>query len=166
MDARMYRRPATTAVTLAMAGSLALGLMAPAVSVAGHGPCYDGRCRTTVSAPRTIKVISRTFGFGKLKIKQISSRSVKMSAVTTGGAHLIGSTSPGGTVTPDGGPRRLALASRSAVSWSAGRKRLSVTRSRVRGPERDATSAYPSVSRVLNGPGGEADAAERPRCGS
>ncbi len=98
MDARMHRRAATTAVTLTMAGSLALGLMAPAVSAAGHGPCYDGRCRTTVSAPKTIKVNSRTFGFGKLKIKQISSRSVKMSAVTTGGAHLSGSTSPGGTV--------------------------------------------------------------------
>ncbi|WP_432011280.1 hypothetical protein [Streptomyces cucumeris] len=94
----MYRRAATTAVTLTMAGSLALGLMAPAVSAAGHGPCYDGRCKITVSAPKTIKVNSRTFGFGKLKLKQISSRSVKMSAVTTGGAHLSGSTSPGGTV--------------------------------------------------------------------
>ncbi|WP_328884046.1 hypothetical protein [Streptomyces sp. NBC_00299] len=87
------RRATTTAVTLTMAGTLGFGLMTPAS--AASGPCYDGRCKTTVSAPRTIKVDSRKFGFGSLKITSISSRSVKMSAA---GGSLSGSTSPGGTV--------------------------------------------------------------------
>lgn len=88
------RRAATTAVTLAMAGTLGLGAMTPVASAA-NGPCYDGRCRITVPAPKTIKVDSRKFGFGKLKIVRISSRSVEMSAA---GGRLSGSTSPGGTV--------------------------------------------------------------------
>ncbi|MFD0441499.1 hypothetical protein ACFQ10_00685 [Streptomyces indonesiensis] len=79
MSTGMRRRAATTAVTLAMGGTLAFGLMTPAASAA-NGPCYDGRCKTTVSAPKTITVDSRTFGFGKLKITSVSSRSVKMSA--------------------------------------------------------------------------------------
>lgn len=87
-------RTTATAVTLTMAGTLGFGLMTPAASAA-NGPCYDGRCKTTVSAPRTIKVDSRKFGFGSLKITSISSRSVKMSAA---GGSLSGSTSPGGTV--------------------------------------------------------------------
>ncbi|WP_307821726.1 hypothetical protein [Streptomyces coffeae] len=86
-------------MTLTMAGTLGFGLMTPVASAAGSGPCYDGRCKTTVSAPKTIKVNSRTFGFGKLKITHIRSHSVKMTAVTTGGAHLSGTTSPGGTIT-------------------------------------------------------------------
>ncbi|MGX1564881.1 hypothetical protein [Streptomyces sp. NPDC055506] len=92
--ARMDRRAATTAVTLTMAGTLGFGLMAPVASAA-NGPCYDGRCKITVSAPKTIKVDSRKFGFGSLKITSVSSRSVKMSAA---GGSLSGSTSPGGTV--------------------------------------------------------------------
>ncbi|MGX5210861.1 hypothetical protein ACWKT3_19600 [Streptomyces violaceus] len=92
--AGMRRRAATTAVTLTMAGTLGFGLMTPMASAA-NGPCYDGRCKTTVSAPKTIKVDSRKFGFGKLKITSISSRSVKMSAAD---GSLSGSTSPGGTV--------------------------------------------------------------------
>ncbi|MFI7019734.1 hypothetical protein [Streptomyces sp. NPDC050164] len=88
------RRAVTTAMTLTMAGTLGFGLMTPVASAA-NGPCYDGRCKTTVSAPKTIKVDSRKFGFGKLKITSISSRSVKMSAAD---GSLSGSTSPGGTV--------------------------------------------------------------------
>ncbi|MFH9572881.1 hypothetical protein [Streptomyces sp. NPDC017230] len=88
------RRAASAAVTLAMAGTLGFGAMTPVASAA-NGPCYDGRCTTTVSAPRTIKVDSRTFGFGKLKIMSVSPRSVKMSAA---GGRLGGSSSPGGTV--------------------------------------------------------------------
>ncbi|SEB30054.1 hypothetical protein SAMN04490356_0142 [Streptomyces melanosporofaciens] len=53
--------------------------MTPTASAA-NGPCYDGRCKTTVSAPKTITVDSRKFGFGKLKITSVSSRSAKMSA--------------------------------------------------------------------------------------
>jgi hypothetical protein len=94
MSTRMRRRAATTAVTLTMAGTLGFGLMTP-VAYSANGPCYDGRCKTTVSAPKTIKVDSRKFGFGKLKITSISSRSVRMSAA---GGSLTGSTSPGGTV--------------------------------------------------------------------
>ncbi|MEV0635209.1 hypothetical protein AB0I77_09635 [Streptomyces sp. NPDC050619] len=94
MNTGMRRRAATTATTLTMAGALGFGLMTPAASAA-NGPCYDGRCKTTVSAPKTIKVNSRKFGFGTLKITSISSRSVKMSAA---GGSLTGSTSPGGTV--------------------------------------------------------------------
>ncbi|MBA6433058.1 hypothetical protein H3T12_00715 [Streptomyces sp. GMR22] len=94
MSTGMRRRAATTAVTLAMGGTLAFGLMTSAASAA-NGPCYDGRCKTTVSAPKTITVDSRKFGFGKLKITSVSSRSVKMSAA---GGSLSGSTSPGGTV--------------------------------------------------------------------
>ncbi|MEK8170642.1 hypothetical protein NKH77_16790 [Streptomyces sp. M19] len=86
------------AVTLTAAGALGLGLTAPMAYGAGHGPCYDGRCSVTVSKPQTIKVNSGRFGFGKLKITHISSASVKVSATTTGGARLSGSTSPGGTV--------------------------------------------------------------------
>jgi hypothetical protein len=97
MSTGMRRRAATTAVTLTMAGTLGFGLMTPVAYGAGQGPCYDGRCDITVSKPQTIKVNSKKFGFGKLKITHISSRSVKFSA-TTGGAHLSGSTSPGGTV--------------------------------------------------------------------
>ncbi|MDT3399029.1 hypothetical protein RKE29_20675 [Streptomyces sp. B1866] len=97
MSTGMRRRAATTAATLTMAGALGFGLMSPAASAASHGPCYDGRCKITVSAPKTIKVDSRTFGFGQLKITSISSRSVRMSA-TSGGVYLSGSTSPGGTV--------------------------------------------------------------------
>jgi hypothetical protein len=93
----MRKRAATTAVTLTMAGTLGFGLMTPA-AYAAPGPCYDGRCEGTVSAPKTIKVNSKKFGFGKLKITHISSRSVKMSATTTGGGYLSGSISPGGTV--------------------------------------------------------------------
>lgn len=98
MSTGMRRRAVTTAVTLTMAGTLGFGLMTPVATAAANGPCYDGRCKTTVSAPKTIKVSSRKFGFGKLKITYISSRSVRMSATTTGGVRLSGSTSPGGTV--------------------------------------------------------------------
>lgn len=98
MSTGMRRRAATTAVTLTMAGALGFGLMTPVAFGAGQGPCYDGRCDITVSKPGSIKVNSRRFGFGQLKITHISSRSVKLSATTTGGAHLSGSTSPGGTV--------------------------------------------------------------------
>ncbi|GAA2458830.1 hypothetical protein [Streptomyces glaucus] len=91
------RRPVTAAVTLTMAGTLGLGLMTPGASAAGNGPCYDGRCQITVSAPKSIKVDSRRFGFGKLEITHVSSRAVAMSA-TSGGVRLSGSTSPGGTV--------------------------------------------------------------------
>ncbi|MFC9684773.1 hypothetical protein [Streptomyces sp. NPDC056948] len=93
-DAGMRRRAVTTALTLTMAGTLGFGLMTPVASAA-NGPCYDGRCKITVSAPKTIKVDRRKFGFGKLKITSISSRSVKMSAAD---GSLSGSTSPGGTV--------------------------------------------------------------------
>lgn len=81
-------------MTLTMAGALGFGVMTPVASAA-NGPCYDGRCKITVSAPKTIKVDNRKFGFGKLKIMSISSRSVKMSAAN---GRLSGSTSPGGTV--------------------------------------------------------------------
>ncbi|WP_405864912.1 MULTISPECIES: hypothetical protein [unclassified Streptomyces] len=94
----MRRRAATAAVTLTMAGALGFGMMTPTAFAAGNGPCYDGRCKITVSAPKTIKVSSRKFGFGKLKITHISSGSVRMSTTTTGGGYLGGSTSPGGTV--------------------------------------------------------------------
>ncbi|MFJ4787535.1 hypothetical protein [Streptomyces sp. NPDC088794] len=80
-----------------MTGALGFGLMTPVASAAAHGPCYDGRCKITVTAPKTIKVNSRKFGFASLKITSVSSRSVKMSA-TSGRVHLSGSTSPGGTV--------------------------------------------------------------------
>ncbi|MEU8825736.1 hypothetical protein [Streptomyces sp. NPDC048636] len=98
MNTGMRRRAATTAVTLTMAGALGFGMMAPTASAAGNGPCYDGRCKITVSAPKTIKVKSGKFGFGKLKIAHISSRTVKMSTTTTGGVYLSSSTSPGGTL--------------------------------------------------------------------
>jgi hypothetical protein len=90
----MRRRAATTAVTLTMGGALGFTLMTPPASAA-NGPCYDGRCKTTVSAPKTITVDSRKFGFGELKITSVSSGSVRMSAA---GGSLGGSTSPGGTV--------------------------------------------------------------------
>ncbi|MEU9796588.1 hypothetical protein AB0E27_39565 [Streptomyces sparsogenes] len=92
------RRAGTAAVTLTMAGTLGFGLVAPGAQAAGHGPCYDGRCKITVSAPTSIKVDSHRFGFGKLRITHASSRSVAMSATTTNGTRLSGSTSPGGTV--------------------------------------------------------------------
>lgn len=91
-------RGGTVAVTLTLAGTLGFGLTAPGAYAAGHGPCYDGRCKITVSEPASIKVNSHRFGFGKVRITHVSSRSVKMSATTTGGARLSGSTSPGGTV--------------------------------------------------------------------
>ncbi|MEV0263696.1 hypothetical protein AB0I49_20480 [Streptomyces sp. NPDC050617] len=94
----MRRRAATTAVTLTLAGTLGGGLMTPVASAAGHGPCYDGRCTTKVSAPKTIKVDSRTFGFKQFKITRISSRTVTVSATTTTGARLGGSASAGSTV--------------------------------------------------------------------
>lgn len=97
MSTGMRWRTATAAVTLTAAGTLGLGLMAPMANAAAHGPCYDGRCKITVSQPTSIKVNSHRFGFGKVRITHISSRSVKMSA-TTGGVHLSGSASPGGTV--------------------------------------------------------------------
>ncbi|SMQ14591.1 hypothetical protein SAMN06272771_0892 [Streptomyces sp. Ag82_O1-12] len=97
MSVGMRRRAATTGVTLTLAGALGLGLTTPAAYAAGQGPCYDGRCDITVSAPKTIKVNSRKFGFGTLKVNSVSSRSVKFSA-TSGGVYLSGSTSPGGTV--------------------------------------------------------------------
>ncbi|MGW0844499.1 hypothetical protein ACWD26_31050 [Streptomyces sp. NPDC002787] len=90
------RRAVTTAATLTLTAALGLGALAPAAQAA-NGPCYDGRCNTTVSAPKTIKVSSKKFGFGKLKVVSVSSRSVKFSA-TSGGVYLSGSTSPGGTV--------------------------------------------------------------------
>ncbi|MFJ1750626.1 hypothetical protein ACIOJD_30965 [Streptomyces sp. NPDC088116] len=98
MSTGMRRRAATTAVTLTMAGALGFGLTTPVAYGAGQGPCYDGRCDITVSKPRSVKVDSKRFGFGTLKITHISSRSVKLAATTTGGAHLSGSSSPGGTV--------------------------------------------------------------------
>ncbi|MER7568952.1 hypothetical protein ABTZ93_39405 [Streptomyces sp. NPDC097941] len=94
MSTGMRRGTATTVLTLTMASTLGFGLMTPVASAA-NGPCYDGRCKITVSAPKTIKVNSRKFGFGSLKITSISSRSVKMSAA---GGSLTASTSPGGTV--------------------------------------------------------------------
>jgi hypothetical protein len=94
----MHRRAATTAATLAMAGTVGFGLMTPTAYGAGHGPCYDGRCTITVSKPTAIKVDGRRFGFGKLNITPLSSGSVKASVITTGGAYLSGTTSPGGTV--------------------------------------------------------------------
>ncbi|MGY0059197.1 hypothetical protein ACWY4P_22030 [Streptomyces sp. LZ34] len=98
MSNGMRWRAATSAATLTLAGTLGIGLMTPVAHAAGHGPCYDGRCKITVSAPSSIKVNSHRFGFGKLRITHVSSRSVKMAATTTGGARLSGSTSPGGTV--------------------------------------------------------------------
>jgi hypothetical protein len=97
MRTGMHRRTTATAVTLTMAGALGVGLMTPVAYGAAQGPCYDGRCNITVKAPKTIKVDSRKFGFGSLKVNSVSSRSVKFSA-TSGGVHLSGSTSPGGTV--------------------------------------------------------------------
>ncbi|MCD7440930.1 hypothetical protein K4B79_22235 [Streptomyces lincolnensis] len=91
------RRAATTAVTLTMAGVLGFGAMTPVAYGAGQGPCYDGRCEITVSKPTTIKVDGRKFGFGKLKVTHIGSRTVKFSA-SSGGTSFSGSTSPGGTV--------------------------------------------------------------------
>ncbi|MBC9731311.1 hypothetical protein [Streptomyces sp. TRM68367] len=112
-----HRRAATTAVPLAMAGALGFGLMTP-VAHAAQGPCYDGRCNTTVSAPKTIKVNSRKFGFGNLNVTHVSSRSVKFSAGSAG-TSLSGSTSPGGVVklnnlkiwvkSVSGGKAKLAL---------------------------------------------------------
>ncbi|MFI1328808.1 hypothetical protein ACH4U7_01440 [Streptomyces sp. NPDC020845] len=98
MSTGMWRRAATATATLTLAGTLGFGLTATESYAAAHGPCYDGRCKTTVSAPSSIKVNSHRFGFGKLRITHVSSRSVKMSATTTGGGRLSGSTSPGGTV--------------------------------------------------------------------
>jgi hypothetical protein len=98
MSTGMRWRAATATATLTLAGALGFGLMAPAANAAAHGPCYDGRCKITVSEPASIKVNSHRFGFGKLRITHISSRSVKMSATTTGGGRLSGSTSPGGTI--------------------------------------------------------------------
>ncbi|MFE6779699.1 hypothetical protein [Streptomyces sp. NPDC057702] len=97
MSTRMHRRAATTAVTLTMAGALGFGVMTPVAHAAGQGPCYDGRCDTTVSKSQTIKVNSRKFGFGKVKVTHVNSRSVGFSA-NSGGVHLSGSTSPGGYV--------------------------------------------------------------------
>ncbi|WP_149829836.1 hypothetical protein [Streptomyces tailanensis] len=96
MTTGMRRRTATTAMALMTAGTLGLGLTAPAASAA-NGPCYDGRCKTTVSKGKTIKVNSKKFGFGKFKTDSVSSRSVKFS-VRTSHYYLNGSTSPGGTV--------------------------------------------------------------------
>lgn len=79
MSVGMRRRTASTVLTVTMAGTLGFGLMTPVASAA-NGPCYDGRCKITVTAPKTIKVSSRKFGFGALKITSISSRSVRMSA--------------------------------------------------------------------------------------
>ncbi|MDN3058623.1 hypothetical protein ACFV4E_32450 [Streptomyces hygroscopicus] len=97
MSTAMRRKAATAAVTPILAGALGFGLMAPTAHAAAHGPCYDGRCTVTVSAPKSIKVNSHRFGFGKLRITHVSSRSVKMSA-TSGNTRLSGSASPGGTV--------------------------------------------------------------------
>lgn len=96
MTTGMRRRAATTAVSLSLAGALGLGVMSPTAHAA-NGPCYDGRCKTTVTAPKSIKVNSKKFGFGKLKVVSVSSRSVKFSA-SGSGFYLSGSTSPGGTV--------------------------------------------------------------------
>lgn len=97
MSTGMRRRAATTTVTLTLAGALGGGLMAPVAYGAGRGPCYDGRCTITVSKPQSISVQRGTFGFGKLNVTHISSRSVKFSA-TSGGTRLGGSASPGSTV--------------------------------------------------------------------
>ncbi|EKX64901.1 hypothetical protein Sipo8835_08640 [Streptomyces ipomoeae] len=96
MTTGMRRRTATTALTLTMAGTLGLGLMAPAANAAS-GPCYDGRCKTTVTKGKTISVSSKKFGFGKFRTDSVSSRKVKFS-VRTSGTYMEGSTSPGGTV--------------------------------------------------------------------
>ncbi len=96
MSTGMRRRAATTTVTLALAGTLGFGLMAPA-AYGAPGPCYDGRCKTTVSAPKTIKVNSRKFGFGKLRITSIRSGFVKMSA-STSHTSIGGGTTAGGVV--------------------------------------------------------------------
>lgn len=95
MTTDMRRRTATTAMALTVAGTLGLGLMAPAASAAN--PCYDGRCKTTVSKGRTVSVSAKKFGFGKFKTDSVSSRKVKFS-VRTSGTYMEGSTSPGGTV--------------------------------------------------------------------
>lgn len=94
----MRRRVAATGVTLAVAGVLGGGLMAPAAFGAGQGPCYDGRCTVTASKPTAVKVDRRHFGFGVLNITPLGSRSVKLSVITTGGTYLSGSSTPGGTV--------------------------------------------------------------------
>ncbi|MGW0707205.1 hypothetical protein ACWD4G_14810 [Streptomyces sp. NPDC002643] len=96
MTTGMRRRTTTTALTLTMAGTLGLGLMAPAANAA-NGPCYDGRCKTTVTKGKTIKVNSKKFGFGKFKTESVKSGMVKFSAVS-GNVYLGGGTSPGGTV--------------------------------------------------------------------
>jgi hypothetical protein len=98
MSTGMSRRAATTAVTLTMAGTLGFGLMTPAASGASQGPCYEGRCTITVSKPTGVKVDRNRFGFGTLNITPLSSRSVKLSVITTGGTYLSGSSTPGGTV--------------------------------------------------------------------
>lgn len=90
------RRTATTALTLTMAGTLGLGLMAPPAGAAG-GPCYDGRCKTSMTKDKSVSVSSEKFGFGKFRTDSVASRKVKFSARTSG-TSMEGSTSPGGTV--------------------------------------------------------------------
>ncbi|MER0241394.1 hypothetical protein AAHZ94_05020 [Streptomyces sp. HSW2009] len=97
MSTRLHRRAATTAATLTMAGALGFGVLAPAAPGAGQGPCYDGRCNITVKKSQTIKVNGKKFGFGKVKVTHVNSRSVGFSA-TSGGVYLSGDTSPGGYV--------------------------------------------------------------------
>ncbi|WP_240677989.1 hypothetical protein [Streptomyces griseoviridis] len=114
MNTGMRRRAVKTVMTLTMAGTLGFGLMTPVASAARNGPCYDGRCTITVSAPKTIKVNSRKFGFKQFKVTHISSRLVAMSTTTTDGVGLSGSTSPGGTVQLNN--------LRIWVKWVSGRK--------------------------------------------
>ncbi|GHH81181.1 hypothetical protein [Streptomyces capitiformicae] len=84
MTTGVLRRTTTTALTLTMAGTLGLGLMAPGANAA-NGPCYDGRCKTTVSKGRTIKVSSKKFGFGTLKVAGVSPSRVTFWARWSGG---------------------------------------------------------------------------------
>lgn len=97
MSTRLHRRAATTAVTLTMAGALGFGVMTPVAHGVAKDSCYDGRCNITVKKNQTIKVNSKKFGFGKVKVTHVNRRSVGFSA-KSGGVYLSGSTSPGGNV--------------------------------------------------------------------
>ncbi|MFF2846774.1 hypothetical protein ACFVT5_10615 [Streptomyces sp. NPDC058001] len=65
-------------------------------NTASRGPCYDGRCRITVSPSTHIEVDPR-FGVGGIRIVDIGPTGLALEATGTAGLYLGTAVSEGGT---------------------------------------------------------------------
>ncbi|MFI5718049.1 hypothetical protein [Nocardia sp. NPDC051750] len=91
--------PATTTPTGTAPAPAPSTVSFQAVDESGYfGPCFDGSCTLTVTAPATIPVDAAVFGFPEVIVSEVTSDSVTWEAYGPG-TTLRGTTGAGGTTT-------------------------------------------------------------------